>query len=158
MNKIEVTKVSIYSHLLMLLTTVHHIYGAIIYNTPWRFHVVFISIPVIIIIAISGRSIFKKESNRKSFWFWVYWSIILIASIGFFGLFEGIYNHLLKDILFYSGVNREVLFQLFPPPKYEMPNDFLFEATGVLQAVLAILLIIHFIRLTKSAMLRTTLR
>ncbi len=139
MNKIEVTKVSIYSHLLMLLTTVHHIYGAIIYNTPWRFHVVF-------------------KSNRKSFWFWVYWSIILIASIGFFGLFEGIYNHLLKDILFYSGVNREVLFQLFPPPKYEMPNDFLFEATGVLQAVLAILLIIHFIRLTKSAMLRTTLR
>lgn len=28
----------------LLLTSVHHVYGAYIYDTPWRLHVVFVSV------------------------------------------------------------------------------------------------------------------
>jgi hypothetical protein len=149
MKKAEVTKVSLYSHVLMALTTIHHIYGAIIYNTPWRLHVLMISIPVIVVTALLNRLLAGQEYNRTSFLFLLYCAIILVPSIGLIGFFEGIYNHALKDLLYFAGASREKLLQLFPPPKYRMPDDFWFEFTGVLQAVVVIPLTIHFIRLTK---------
>ncbi len=59
-----------------------------------------------------------------------------MLSIWFIGLYEGVYNHLFKNLLFFAGVNGQTMASLFPPPMYEMPNDFLFELTGVLQALL----------------------
>jgi hypothetical protein len=61
-----------------------------------------------------------------------------VPSFALIGMFEGVYNHLLKDVLFFSGIEMETLLALFPPPTYEMPNNFFFEFTGVLQAVLVI--------------------
>jgi hypothetical protein len=133
----------------MIVTSIHHVYGAWIYNTPWRRHVLFVSVPVIIITVLLNRRLSKKEYSRSSFLFWLYWLITFIAFIGI-GLFEGIYNHLLKDILFYAGVDHAILLQMFPPPAYEMPNEFFFEFTGVLQAFIFIPLAFYFFRLTKK--------
>jgi hypothetical protein len=149
MIKNSLKKLSLYSHGLMVLTTIHHVYGAYLYNTPWRLHVAFVSIPVLIITALVTRYLVKKETFKNRFLFWLYWGIILIVSVLLIGTYEGIYNHFLKDVLFFAHVGRHSLLKLFPPPKYEMPNDFIFEFTGVLQALIAVVLWVHFIRLTK---------
>jgi hypothetical protein len=76
--------------------------------------------------------------------------ITLVPSLGFIGVFEGIYNHLLKNIMYFGGADDGLLQTLFPAPTYEMPNDLLFEITGVMQGVLAIVLIKQMFSLTIS--------
>jgi hypothetical protein len=41
----------------------------------------------------------------------------------------------LKDALFLAGAPRTLLLQMFPPPTYELPNDAVFELSGVLQVL-----------------------
>ncbi len=144
----EQTKANTYSHLIMILTSLHHLYGSIIYKTPWRSHVLFLSVPVIFLVFILNRALRKKS---RSYLFWANWTIILLASILFIGSYEGLYNHVLKNILFFSGLNTQCLQRIFPPGMYEMPNDVIFEVTGVAQGLLAIVLIRHFTKLTKAA-------
>ncbi|HKZ36313.1 MAG TPA: hypothetical protein VJ184_01590 [Chryseolinea sp.] len=96
MEKVEVTRVSQYSNLLMITTTIHHIYGSVIYNTPWRLHVLLLSIPVVVITVLLTRFLAKREHQDKKILFVIYWLIILVASIGLIGVFEGIYNHAIK--------------------------------------------------------------
>jgi hypothetical protein len=152
MNSTELRKVSRYSQALMVLTAIHHVYGAQVYNTPWRLHVLFLSIPVIALTALLERLLLKRGGGFKSILFWLYWSIVLVASIGLIGSFEGMYNHLLKNILFYAGASHDLLLQLFPAPKYEMPNDFWFELTGVMQGGVVVPLVIYFVRLTRKVL------
>jgi hypothetical protein len=147
-NKHELKRTSLYSNGLMLLTTLHHIYGAVLYSTPWRLHVLLISMPAIILTTMLSKFLVKYENNR--YVFGCYWLLVLIPSIGLIGLFEGMYNHLLKNLMFFSGTSKEVLIKMFPPPTYELPNNFFFEFTGVLQAVVVVFLIISFVRLTRT--------
>lgn len=150
MKPTEVTNVTRYSIALMAITSIHHAYGAYIYNTPWRLHILMLSIPVILVTILLHRRLQKKEDNRRSVIFWIYWIITLVPSMMFIGLFEGMYNHFLKNVLFFGGLPHNIILQLFPPPTYELPNDLLFELTGVLQAVVFVPLGIHFIRLTSK--------
>lgn len=125
-----VKKVIYYANSLLLLTSIHHIYGAYIYNTPWRLHILAFTIPIFVF----NIWVFPKLLIRK-IWTFLFWSINILFTVCQIGLFEGLYNHLIKVILFYSGTSETVMARLFPPPKYEMPNDFFFELTGVLQAL-----------------------
>lgn len=52
-----------------------------------------------------------------------------------FGVFEGVYNHGVKDALYFAHASPDLMLRLFPPPTYEMPNNAFFEITGVLQIV-----------------------
>ena len=142
----QLKRTSLYSNALMVLTTIHHIYGAIIYSTPWRLHVILLSVPVLLITII--LEYFLKRYDNK-FLVWLYSFVILLPSISLIGFFEGVYNHGIKDIMFYSGFYGETMLQMFPPPTYEMPNDFIFEFTGVLQGVLSGLLSVSFYKLMK---------
>lgn len=144
-NKV-LKQVTMYSAALMALTSIHHAYGAFLYKTPWRMHVLFVSVPVMIVTGVLHLFI----SKGKGGWLLkgLYWLITLVPSIALIGLYEGMYNHALKNILYFGGLSHENLVRLFPPPKYELPNDFWFECTGVLQAVAALLLIVHFVRLS----------
>ncbi|MGO4838810.1 hypothetical protein AB4144_41840, partial [Rhizobiaceae sp. 2RAB30] len=36
----------------LVVTSVHHAYGAVIYGTPWRLHILHIAVPVAIAIAL----------------------------------------------------------------------------------------------------------
>jgi len=149
MMKQEVTTVSRLSVALMVLTSIHHAYGAIRYNTPWRLHILMISIPVIIFTIIFYYWFLKKGVRTGSPFFWVYLVLTFVASVALIGLFEGVYNHLFKNALFYTGASSQTLTYLFPPPTYEMPNDFWFEFTGMLQGFVAIPLTLSFIRLIR---------
>jgi hypothetical protein len=146
----EQQKVTLYSIILLGLTSVHHTYGAIIYHTQWRLHVLLLSVPVIIITIYLNRLLNQNDKIRNGYWFWIYWTITLLVSIILIGVFEGIYNHILKNILFFGGMSKTGMRTLFPPATYEMPDDVIFEITGMLQGITAIVLIVYFIRLTRG--------
>src|SRR5688572_31080207 len=100
MNQLQVSRIAWYSVALAVLTTIHHVYGAVLYQTPWRLHILMMSIPVIILTLIFRRQLTKKDSDNKCFAFWAFYFISLVPSLGFIGVFEGIYNHLFKNIMF----------------------------------------------------------
>lgn len=133
------TKALVTSAGVIVLTLVHHVYGAVMYATPWRHHVALIALPFLAALIVAF-SVHKRRAQtfagRTSMY--VFAIITSVFSVGLIGFFEGGYNHLLKNILYFGGASRTVLGRLFPSPQYEMPNDFLFEATGILQFVVAV--------------------
>ena len=129
-----ISRAMISSSAILVLTILHHFYGAVIYSTPWRAHVAFFAGPVLLALAAAwliNRSWPTRAIGKVSKWVFV----VVAGAVSFvmFGLYEGGYNHVLKDVLYYGGVSSQTLLALFPPPSYEMPNDFLFELTGVAQ-------------------------
>ncbi|HEX9422211.1 MAG TPA: hypothetical protein VF899_03155 [Pyrinomonadaceae bacterium] len=124
----------------LLLTTVHHVYGAYIYNTPWRYHVAIVSTVTAAIIFASLR-VLRRQTGRivRKIAFWTFAVVTLAIPVITIGIFEGGYNHAVKDVLYFTGASPELMQRLFPPPTYEMPNDVFFEITGVLQLVAGIM-------------------
>jgi hypothetical protein len=123
----------------MALTTVHHSYGAIIYETPWRHHVAVVAIVTVLVLIATlrmHRSLAGKLFGKIAFWMFTM-TAMLIPVIGI-GLFEGGYNHIMKDLLYFSEASGTLMARLFPPPTYEMPGDAFFEITGILQFFLGV--------------------
>lgn len=138
----------------LLLTTVHHVYGAVLYATPERYHAVGIALAGLVVMAagfiVSRRS---RDSVLRRLGWWTFWGGTALVPVLLFGAVEGVYNHVVKLLLFFAGVPEDQLQQLYPDPTAEMPNDFIFEFTGVLQAVPAGVAAFYLFRL-----LRTTRR
>lgn len=115
---------------LYALTALHHYYGSVVYGTPWRAHVVLLGgIALLLCLVLSG--LYRRF--RKALWLYGY---LLIATVLFgfgIGLFEGLYNHVLKNLLYFGGMNKDAWRSLFPAPTYELPENFVFETTGILQ-------------------------
>ncbi len=119
---------------LLVLTIIHHIYGAAIYATPWRHHVALIALPVILILIFTyGIYRWNPSSFVSRISMWIFIALTFLIPVGWIGLFEGGYNHVIKNALFFAKVPQSILEQLFPPPTYELPNDLWFEITGSLQ-------------------------
>jgi hypothetical protein len=121
------------SILVLALTSLHHVYGAVLYETPWRMHVMYFSIPGAILIAgfLFGAWQFRGTSwGRLAAWLGVV--LALAFPIGIIGIYEGGYNHLLKNLLYFGGAT-DLVSQLFPSPAYELPTDVFFELTGIAQ-------------------------
>lgn len=149
--KEEVAKVNFYSNVLMAITSIHHIYGAFIYKTPWRLHVLVISVPLIIFSVVITR--WLTQSGLNKFWQWIFWLVILIFSVALIGAYEGVYNHTFKNLVFFAGLSEDIQHRLFPPPTYVMPDNLLFEVTGIMQAVIFIPLSRAFIKLSRKMMI-----
>jgi hypothetical protein len=123
----------------LVLTSVHHAYGAYIYSTPWRLHVVFVS--VLTAAVLMGSLLVLRRwslSVAGEIAFWVFSAVVLVIPVAAIGLFEGGYNHAVKDALYFAGALPALMRRLFPPPAYELPNDVFFEVTGVLQFILGV--------------------
>lgn len=138
--------------LVLVLTTVHHIYGAVVYDTPWRLHVAQIAVPIGVIV-FSGLVIAWVQRGARWGYIatWIAAAAILIFPVTIIGLYEGGYNHLVKNVLYFSGAT-DLAAQLFPAPMYEMPNDFFFEATGIAQLLAALVLARYVIGLLSERM------
>ena len=131
------SRVTRYALAVLLLTSVHHAYGAFAYNTPWRLHAVFLS--AFAAAAIIGSLVViqrNADETVREIAFWVFTAVVLVVPVALIGLFEGAYNHALKNALYFAGASSTLMNRLFPPPTYELPDDVFFEATGVMQAVL----------------------
>jgi hypothetical protein len=129
-------------------TSVHHVYGAVVYHTPWRYDAVAVGIGTLAILAAalwSSRAA-AGASMRRVAW-WTFWGLNLSVFVLLLGAFEGLYNHALKDLLYFGGAPLSLLRTLFPAPRYEMPNDWFFELTGVLQVVVSAELAIQLVQL-----------
>ena len=134
--------------LVFILTSFHHYYGAIVYQTPWRKHVV-LQGGLILALCYLFYYLFNRYHKRA------FLTIYLLLSFITFGLgigiFEGAYNHVLKDILYFSGlISTDAWRVLFPSPAYEIPNDFIFESTGILQLVLSIIQMYYLWKVVKT--------
>ena len=123
----------------LLLTSVHHAYGAYIYDTPWRLHVVLVSGLAAAALIGSLRVLRRRSTDvAGEMAFWVFAVIVFVIPVAGIGVFEGGYNHAVKDALYFSGASLRVMYRLFPPPAYELPNDAFFEITGVQQLAVAV--------------------
>jgi len=123
-----------------ILTSVHHFYGAIVYNTPWRKHVA-LDAGVALLACLLMLFLFRRYGNRI---FLTLYSLVNLLVFGLgVGIFEGLYNHLLKNLLFFGGLNMTAFRALFPAPTYELPNNFVFESTGILQFPAGIMVIYY---------------
>jgi protein-S-isoprenylcysteine O-methyltransferase Ste14 len=118
----------------IVLTVIHHLYGATLYDAPFRQHVAFGIPPVLLVLALAYW-VHRRHplTSLGSVSLWVFMAVTLIVPVGMIGLIEGGYNHLVKNVLYFGGASRTTLGRLFPPPAYEMPNDLWFEVTGILQ-------------------------
>jgi peroxiredoxin len=117
-------------------TAAHHVYGGIRYASPWRTHAAVAALlvaPVFIGLYLSIRRAPIAPRGRAAGWALALLS--LLYPITLIGGFEGSYNHVVKNWLYFGGMSRRRLLELFPPPTYELPNDVVFEVTGVLQVV-----------------------
>jgi peroxiredoxin len=123
----------------LLLTIGHHLYGASVYDTPWRAHVAHHAMVGIILILVTVVIAWKWNGTRIGREaLWLFTVVTVLFPIAWIGLFEGGYNHVVKNALYFGGLSRERLLALFPPPRYELPNDLVFEVTGVLQFFVAL--------------------
>jgi hypothetical protein len=125
---------------LLALTSVHHVYGAIHYGTPWRYHAVQLSAVTMAILVITDR--LRRGRPGSLVGRVARWALVVVSwaiPVLFIGGFEGLYNHVLKDVLHFAGLPPTWMATMFPAPMYEMPNDLVFEISGVLQVVPAAL-------------------
>jgi hypothetical protein len=138
---------------LLLLTSLHHGWGAYIYAAPFRLHVVALAIPLAILITWLLRSVrspsYGARLKRGLLLTALALVAVVVAGIGFF---EGGYNHIVKNVLYFAGVPATQLLALFPPPTYEMPDNLFFEATGILQFPVSLFVASAAFRLVKQGL------
>jgi hypothetical protein len=89
-------------------------------------------------------------------------ALFVLATLGvavlMIGTFEGLYNHVVKNVLYFGGASSALMTRLFPPPTYELPNDLFFEITGLLQVVPATLAAWYLYRMTQRGQTAHTAR
>jgi hypothetical protein len=134
-----------------LLTTVHHLYGAYIYKTAWRRHAGIVS-GLAMALSVGALAVWRRRPTGVAGTIarWTFTLVTLVIQVAGFGLFEGGYNHLAKDTLYFTGAPQTVRRRLFPPPTYEEPNNVFFEVTGVLQLIPALITAYYLYRLVRQ--------
>ena len=118
-----------------LISSVHHWYGAIAYNTPWRIDVSYWIAGLVIVVYLLLFVYWKYAGSiigKMAMWIFLFCAVIFQAG---FIMFECVYSHVLKNILFFAGASQSLLDKLYPPPAYHLPNNLFFELTGILQLV-----------------------
>jgi hypothetical protein len=113
----------------LLLTIAHHARGAVLYESPFRLHVVFVAVPVAVALGVAYRGRSSPAAGGVARAAFLALSFFVGAAIG---VYEGGYNHVLANLLYFTGAPPE-LFERIYPTVSEVPNDFWFEASGVLQ-------------------------
>jgi hypothetical protein len=128
-------------HLLVTATIVeaavvigHFAYSARLYEDPYRAH------PIAPVLAALGLVVAFALAFRWKRWTAALWALTVVVGLPFvavFGLYHGGVSHLLKLALYALGTSPERLLELFDSPDFALPNDFVFEASGVLCFVVA---------------------
>ena len=135
-------------------TSIHHVYGAIVYDTPWRLHIVHIAAPAAVVIVAAlylGATRQGTAAGRVAAWAGI--AVILAFCVALIGVFEGGYNHVVKNVA-YLAAGESGMRALFPEWLYgsgsvETPGDLVFEATGIVQFPLSVLAAVLALRLAR---------
>jgi hypothetical protein len=133
------------------LTIGHFVYGAHLYDDPGREHVVF---PAIVFLLV-GAGLASAYLWKPSRWtLWLFGAEVAIVDVGIFGGFHGGFNHALKDLFFFAGMDPERLAQIFDSPDFAVPNNVLFELTGIAGLLVALAITWSLVRLIRAAHLQ----
>src|SRR5215207_659574 len=102
------TNAARYAMAVLLLTSVHHAYGAYVYATPWRYHVLLITGAAALVILGALAALRARPAGLPgALSRWLLALTALVVPVLLFGVFEGFYNHVLKDVLYFSGASAE---------------------------------------------------
>ena len=97
-----------------LISGAHHIYGAFVYETPWRL-VVSLWIPAFVLLILAMLFLMHRYAYRTvasvAAWIVLFGGVIFQAG---FTTFESVYSHVLKNILFFLTGERETFLQSIP--------------------------------------------
>lgn len=118
---------------LFTMTFVYHLYGGLRYHSPNR-----IKLTVVFAAAFALTILLYQLGAQQAWALWSYRILVMLGWVLMLGLFEGGYSHLLKVVLWLAKVKPARLEKLFPPEEYVLPNDILFETTGILTFVLGV--------------------
>lgn len=140
---------------LTVVTSIHHVYGAIRYETPARYHAAVIAVAALVAMVVARRlSLSRPGSVSGRTASWIFIAVSATVFLLLFGVAEGLYNHTVKNILYFAGTPMARMRALFPAPTYEMPNDLFFEVTGVLQVLPGATVAYYLRRLLRSRLRR----
>lgn len=90
----------------MILSAIHHYCAPTIYQSPWRLHVVQVSIVVIIyslwylLFAANGKILYLQKLIS------IFLVVTGVVSVAWIDIFEGGYNYFVKNIVFLIGVSE----------------------------------------------------
>jgi hypothetical protein len=126
------------------LTIGHFAHGAHVYEDPSRYHVV---APALIALAASliAAAFYARRPSRAALV-----AVVVVAGLPFvalFGVYHGGFNHVAKLLVFAAGASPERLEELFDSPDFALPNDVVFEATGVLTFIVGLAIAWALVRL-----------
>ncbi len=117
------------------LTSIHHVYGGLVYNSAMRMSISMVAGLELLIVLGFLFIYWRTRSGAALTLFSVVAALVGIVQ----GLFHTLYGHIYKDMLFLVGVSADDVRKFFLPV---MPNDFIyppndlfFELTGVLELV-----------------------
>lgn len=141
----------VWSLAVLMMTAIHHIYGAIVYETPWRLHIVFVAVPIALVIAAALTAAYWRRGTSVAR---ISLGVAQIAILGFcvamIGIYEGGYNHVVSNIVFLT-YGAEAVAAVYGIGIHEVPNDAIFEITGVAQFFLALVAAWASFRLWRAA-------
>jgi putative ABC transport system permease protein len=129
------------------VTIGHFVYGAHLYDDPGRLHVV---APAIAALLLTGALTVLFAWRPSKLALGALSVVVAVPYLAVFGLFHGAYSHLLKDILFLAGASDQTLERLFMSPDYVRPDDVLFELSGILGLVAAVVVAYWLLRLLRE--------
>lgn len=137
----------------LLLTAVHHAYGAYAYGTPWRLHVVAVAGLAALLLWGAAHVQYRHLAGKAYTVAWLVFCLVdLLLPVAGIGVFEGGYNHALKNALYFGEASTQLMARLFPSPVYELPGDWFFEATGILQLALGMVAAYRLHRLVRHGL------
>lgn len=145
----NVNRIVLFSILLMILTAIHHYHASILYQSPWRLHVLQVSV-VVIIITLLSFAIYYKWRNTLLGKISLLLLFIVTLSVCWIGIYEGFYNHIVKNIVFLIGLPESITSTMYPPDIYSPPSNLFYEITGAIQFGFTVMLIRYFYRYFKQ--------
>lgn len=134
----------------ILLTSFHHLYGGLMYESAARVAMpIFAFVELLIVLALLFR--YRQSGSGIAL---VLYSVIATLVGVVQGAFHTLYGHLYKDVLFLVGVPaetvRDYFFPILPNDFHYPPNNLLFEATGLLELVTILLIALFTYRLIEN--------
>jgi hypothetical protein len=77
--------------------------------------------------------------------------VALLVPVAWIGFFDGGYTHVAKLVIFFGGASRATFERLCPPNLCGVPDDLLYEVTGIAQFLLALYAAYYLVRLWRES-------
>ena len=129
----------------------HFAHGARVYEDPARLHVVTpATVFAVLALLLCGAYLWRPSPLTRR----LLGGQVAFVYVAVFGGYHGAFSHAAKDLLFLAGVGPERLESIFDSPDFALPNDVMFEVTGLATlggAVVVLWLLIRLFRLPDTA-------